>query len=82
MSKYILPIVIIILLIYSIVKKNNTYQSFVVGARSSFDLILTSFPYIATIFIAVEVFEVSGLSVMFSDLVAPFFELVGILHFA
>ena len=78
MSKYILPIVIIILLLYSTIKKNNTYNSFVVGVKSSFDLVLTSFPYIATIFIAIEIFEVSGLSQMFSDFVAPFFEFCGV----
>lgn len=78
MSKYILPVVIILLLMYSMIKKNNTYNSFVIGAKSSFDLVLTSFPYIATIFIAVEIFEVSGLSYIFSDLVAPAFEFFGV----
>lgn len=78
MSKYILPSLIILLLLYSLIKRNNTYNSFVIGAKSSFDLILTSFPYIATIFIALEIFEVSGLSYMFSDFVSPVFEFVGI----
>lgn len=78
MSKYILPSLIVLLLLYSVVRKNNTYNSFVIGAKSSFDLILTSFPYIATIFVAVEIFNVSGLSVLFSDFVAPVFEFLGI----
>ena len=78
MSKYILPSLIILLLLYSLIKRNNTYNSFVVGAKTSFDLILTSFPYIATIFIALEIFEVSGLSYVFSDFVSPVFEFVGI----
>lgn len=78
MSKYIIPVLIILLILYSIIKKNNTYNSFVVGAKSSFDVVLTSFPYIVTIFIAVEIFNVSGLSVIFSDFVAPFFEFFGI----
>ena len=78
MSKYILPSLIILLLLYSLLKRNNTYNSFVVGAKTSFDLILTSFPYIATIFIALEIFEVSGLSYVFSDFVSPVFEVVGI----
>ena len=78
MSKYILPCIIILLLIYSLIKRNNTYNSFVVGAKSSFDLVLTSFPYIATIFIAVEIFEVSGLSHIFSDFVSPVFEFFGV----
>lgn len=78
MSKYIIPSLIILLLLYSLIKKNNTYNSFVMGAKTSFDLVLTSFPYIATIFIALEILDVSGLSVMFSDLVSPVFEFVGI----
>lgn len=78
MSSYIMPILIIALLLYGICKKNNSYNSFVVGAKSSFDLVLTSFPYIATIFVAVELFNVSGLSVIFSDMVAPVFEFFGI----
>ncbi len=78
MSKYILPILIIVLLLYCLIKKENAYNCFVVGAKSSFDLVLTSFPYIATIFVAVEIFNVSGLSVMFSDFVAPVFEFFGV----
>lgn len=78
MSKYILPCIVILLLLYGIIKKNNTYNSFVVGAKSSFDLVLTSFPYIATIFIALEIFEVSGLAHMFADFVSPVFQVFGI----
>ncbi len=78
MSEYIIPVLIISLIIYSIIKRQNAYQSFVVGAKSSFDLILTSFPYIATIFVAVEIFNLSGLSVVFSDFIAPVFEFFGI----
>ena len=78
MSKYILPILIIVLLLYCLIKKESAYNCFVVGAKSSFDLVLTSFPYIATIFIAVEIFNVSGLSVLFSDFVAPVFEFFGV----
>ena len=74
MSKYIIPSLIILLLLYSLLKKNNTYNSFVLGAKTSFDLVLTSFPYIATIFIALEIFEVSGLSYMFSNLVSQYLE--------
>jgi len=78
MGKYILPCLIILLLLFSLIKRNNTYNSFVVGAKSSFDLILDTFPYLATIFIALEIFNVSGLSDKFSDFVAPVFEFMGI----
>ena len=78
MSAYIIPAFIITIVVYSFVKKNNTYASFVFGAKTSFDLVLVSFPYIVAIFIAIEVFVVSGLSHMFSDALSPLFYLVGI----
>jgi spore maturation protein B len=78
MSAYVIPALIISIIVYSVVKKNNAYSSFVYGAKTSFDLVLISFPYIVAIFIAIEVFVQSGLSHLFSDAVSPFFSLVGI----
>ena len=78
MSNYIIPIFIIGLILYSLIKRKNTYNSFVIGAKSSFDIVMISFPYIVAIFVAVEIFNVSGLSVLFSDFVAPAFEFFGI----
>ena len=78
MSEYILPVLIILILLYGLIKKKNIYNAFVGGAKSSFDLVLTSMPYIVGIFVAVEIFNISGLSVYFADLVSPFFEFVGI----
>ena len=66
------------LLFYSAIKRKNTYNSFVVGAKTSFDLVLTAFPYIVTIFIAVEIFNSSGLAVVFADLVSPVFGFFGV----
>ena len=78
MSKFIIPVLIMLLILYSIIKRNNSYNSFVVGSKSAFEIVFTSFPYIVAIFIAVEIFNTSGLSVVFADFVAPFFEFFGI----
>lgn len=78
MSAYVIPAFIITLIVYSQVKKNNAYSSFVFGAKTSFDLVLVSFPYIVAIFIAIEVFVVSGLSAVFAEYLSPFFSVVGI----
>lgn len=77
-SEYIIPAFIISIIVYSIVKRKNAYNSFVFGAKTSFDLVLTSFPYIVAIFIAIEIFNVSGLSDIVANFLAPAFELVGI----
>lgn len=78
MSAFIVPAFIISVIAYACVKKQNAYQCFVFGAKTSFDLVLTSFPYIVAIFIAIEVFIASGLSTVFSDALAPVLNIVGI----
>lgn len=77
-SNYVIPVLIILLIIYSIIQHNNTYSSFIYGAKTSFDLVLTSFPYLVAIFIAVELFSVSGLNNIFITILSPIFKLLGI----
>ena len=52
MSVYILPIIFILLFVYCLVKKINTYDTFVQGAKGAIKLVVSIFPYIATIMIA------------------------------
>ena len=78
MSSYIIPFFIIFTLIYACFKKVNAYNSFVFGAKKSFDLILTSLPYIVAIFIALELFKESSLSLLLSKVLTPVFSLFGI----
>ena len=78
MSAYIIPVLIISLIVYACVKRVNAYDTFVFGAKTSFDLILISLPYIVAIFIVLEVFSASGLSKIVADFLSPFFSIFGI----
>ena len=78
MTTYLLPILILFLLIYAKLKKVNSYSTFVEGAKKSFDLILNIFPYIATIMIAVALFDISGATNYLIEFVSPIFTLFGI----
>ncbi len=78
MSAYVIPVFVIVIIVYSFVKKSNAYDSFVFGAKTSFDLILTSLPYIVAIFIALELFTASGLSTIVANLLSPIFSIFGI----
>ena len=78
MSAYILPVIIISLVVYASVKKVNVYNTFVFGAKSSFDLVLMSLPYIVAIFMIVEIFSVSGLSKLLASALSPVFGIFGI----
>lgn len=78
MSKYIIPIFLIILIIYGTHKKVNVYSSFCKGAKDAFSLVKDIFPYIVAIMISVALFRVSGLSNFLVKILSPLFNVLGI----
>ena len=78
MASYIIPIFIISVLLYSLFKRVNAYDSFVTGARQSVDLCINTFPYLVAIFAVVELLSISGLSDIISKAASPVFNLLGI----
>jgi len=78
MSAYIIPIIIVLLIIYAVFKKINVYQSFVSGAKQAIPLVINTFPYIASVLIAVELFKISGLYEIVATIFSPIFNFVGI----
>ena len=78
MTNYIIPIFIILVLIYSLVKRINAYDCFVSGARSAVDLCISTFPYLVAIFAVVELLSISGISAYLTKVTAPVFKFLGI----
>ena len=78
MAIYIIPAFIIFILIYSLIKKINAYDSFVDGARHAVDLCINTFPYLVAIFSIVELLQASGLSNLISYIASPIFNVFGI----
>lgn len=78
MSAYILPILFLIVFVIAMIKKVPIYDSFIEGIKESLRLVISIFPYICAIFIAIELFRISGLSALFTRAVAPVLSAVGI----
>lgn len=78
MASYIVPIFIIALCLFCLIKNINGYDAFAKGAKTSVSLIVNIFPNLVAIFVAVELFKVSGLSSLVSSLLSPLFNIVGI----
>ena len=78
MSAYIIPILLICLLIYTIIKKINAYKSFTKGALEGVKLVLDILPFIVAIMLAVELMRFSGVTDYLSKLLAPVFGFLGI----
>ncbi len=78
MSAYILPILFILLFIYCIYKRLNTYDHFVKGAKGAIKLVVDIFPFIASIIIAVALLRVSGITSWLTQLLSPIFNALGV----
>ena len=77
-SAFIIPIFLILLLIYSRFKKVNSYMAFASGAKSSINLSLDIFPFLVTIFVAINLFRESGLLNDLNIILSPIFSFLGI----
>lgn len=78
MTKYIIPVIITLAIVVVFIRRGKPYDDFVNGAKQSFSLVLSVFPYLATIFIMTELFDKSGISKAIIDLSAGFFGFFGI----
>ena len=78
MSKYFIPALFVIIFVFSLIKKVKPYDTFTLGAKSAIPFAVSIFPYLTSIFILTELFEVSGISSAVSKFTAPFFNILGI----
>lgn len=67
---YIVPVIILLTLIFAAIKKASVYDSFIIGIRESFSLVISLLPYLASVFMLIEIFRASGLSQKLSDVLA------------
>jgi spore maturation protein B len=77
-SALIIPLLIVFLLIYGVVKRANCYDCFIRGAKGSIDLVVSIFPYLVAIFVAVGLMKASGLTALLSIIMSPIFSLLQI----
>ena len=78
MINYTLPLILLALIIYSLIKKVSVFHSFIDGAKEALLLAYSLFPYLAAIFICIQLFRISGLSVILNNALSPVFVFLGI----
>ncbi len=78
MSAYIIPIIFLVVLLASFIRRREPYGGFIDGAKKAVDLTVNVFPYLLAIMVAVEAFRVSGASSYLADAVAPVLEKAGL----
>ena len=78
MSVYIVPILLLLVLIYSAFKKVDTYNCFCRGAKKSLDLVVNIFPFLIAIILMVELLKSCGAWDSISNFLAPVFNIFGV----
>lgn len=78
MTAYVIPLIFLTVLIASFVRKKDAYGMFVEGSRGAIDLMVSVFPYLLTVMVAVEVFKVSGVSGYVAKGLSPVMRIFGL----
>ena len=74
----IIPLIFIVSFLFATLKKVKVYDSFVEGAKKSIPLIVSIFPYLATITMLSTLLEVSGLNQRLVQWLSPVFSFFGV----
>lgn len=77
-SSLIIPLLVLIILIYGIIKKVDIYDEFVDGSMESFKMILKIFPCLLAMILGINIFLKSGIIDLLYSLFKPFFNYIKI----
>ena len=69
-----IPLIIVFVLFYALIKGFDAYSGFVEGAKGALPLMAGLLPYMIAMFIAVELFRNSGLSEYLCGFLSPLFK--------
>lgn len=78
MSAYIIPVLFLLVLAASFIKRKEPYGGFIDGAKQAVDLTINVFPYLLAVMVAVEAFRVSGASAYLATALEPVMNAVGL----
>lgn len=78
LSNLMIPLLVLFILIYGMMKKVNVYDEFLDGASESFDMIFKIFPCFLAMILGVNIFLKSGALNILLSFIKPLFELIEI----
>mgnify|MGYP000072837051 FL=1 len=76
-SLYAIPVIILVICTYGVVKKVKVYETFTEGAKEGFYTGVRIIPFLVAMLVAIGVFRASGAMGYLAKLLAPLTELIG-----
>jgi spore maturation protein B len=77
LSVLAIPLLVVIILLFGVVKKVKLYETFIEGAKEGFQVGVRIIPYLVAMLIAIGIFRTSGAMEILSSLVSPLTNLIG-----
>lgn len=74
----LIPVIFLLSFAYALFKKVKLFDCFAEGVKGAIPLVVSVFPYIATVTVLSKLFEVSGLEGKLAQLLSPLFSFTGI----
>lgn len=75
-SNLIIPLIVLLVIIYGVRKKTNVYDTFIEGAKESFDMVINLFPTFLAMILGINIIINSGLITSALSLLKPIFEFI------
>jgi spore maturation protein B len=77
LSVLAIPLLVVVILLFGVVKKVKLYETFIEGAKEGFQVGVRIIPYLVAMLIAIGIFRTSGAMEILSFLVSPLTNLIG-----
>ncbi len=75
MSNAAMPIIILLIIIYGLMEKNKVFDIFVVGAKNGIKIVLSIFPTLIGLFVAIGALRTSGILDLLINIIKPIIDL-------
>ena len=77
-TKSIIPIIVVIIITYGMIKGRKVYEWFIEGAKEGLKVCLNIFPYLLAMIIAVNIFREAKLLDLLNNMIAPIGGFIGL----
>ena len=72
-----IPLLVLFIIVYGVVKKVKIYEAFVEGAKEGFNVGVRIIPYLVAMLVAIGVFRAGGAMEILANLLSPITRLIG-----
>lgn len=77
-TKSIIPIIVVIILFYGMIKGRKVYEWFIEGAKEGLFVCMRIFPYLLAMIVAVQIFKSANLLDLVNNIISPLSRAIGL----